>query len=394
MSIFKKKNELQNVNDIEVAEQISNIIEKYHQVSIIKTYKKYILQDNEFPLHEDIGELHEERSVRTHYGGGKRVGMGIYIGLGRSHYNGQIQLLDTGNILLTTKRIIFLGSKRTININILDIVGYETFSDAVRINTKNKQRATIFFLKGPNILSVILEFITTNKVNRSYLDTISAESVLIPNSNKVELITRHDWQNKYDDANNLSDNVNYQEAIYKYEELLSHTVEKKAFVLTCASLAMAYNELGILDKSNNICEQALSINPSDEMILGIYNMNKNTNKPKSNFDDINREETESKSIIDKIEIIYEEGNQIIQNGDILSGIERLIAAKDLAKKYSYDTLAVGFTRLIGLTLYEFEYYYRCIPFLQEVISKNPEDEECITKLKVAGLGVKSGKDKS
>lgn len=106
--------------------------------------------------------LQEPRAVRqTHaaYGGPTiRVAKGVSFRLGgasaRSESHEEIRAIDCGSLILTTNRLIFIGSKRTTNIDLRKIMAIEAYTDGIESQRENKQKTEYF--KGTN--STIVNF--------------------------------------------------------------------------------------------------------------------------------------------------------------------------------------------------------------------------------------------
>ena len=104
--------------------------------------------------------LQEPRAVRqTHaaYGGPTiRVAKGVSFRLGgasaRSESHEEIRAIDRGSLILTTKRLIFIGSKRTTNIDLRKIMAIEAYTDGIESQRENKQKTEYF--KGTNNTTV------------------------------------------------------------------------------------------------------------------------------------------------------------------------------------------------------------------------------------------------
>ena len=95
----------------------------------------------------DISLL-EPRTVRSGIYGGPsfRIARGMYVRLGafRSESHEEIQQVDKGTLVLTNKRLVFLGSKRTLEIDLRKILSMEPYSDALGVRISGKTR-TIYF---------------------------------------------------------------------------------------------------------------------------------------------------------------------------------------------------------------------------------------------------------
>ena len=96
--------------------------------------------------------LHEPRAVRQTYGGYAgptiRVAKGVSFRVGsvaaRSESHDELRNIDQGSLVLTNKRLIFTGSKRTVNIDLKKIIAIEAYKDGVASQRENKQKTEYF----------------------------------------------------------------------------------------------------------------------------------------------------------------------------------------------------------------------------------------------------------
>lgn len=94
----------------------------------------------------------EARAVRQTIGGyggpSFRVAKGVSFRLGgvsaRSVSHDEIKKIDQGTLVLTNKRLIFLGGKKTVNIDLRKIVAIEPFNDGIGSQRENKQKTEYF----------------------------------------------------------------------------------------------------------------------------------------------------------------------------------------------------------------------------------------------------------
>ena len=105
-----------------------------------------LLKKNEHPILElENITLQEPRAVRVSRGGyggtSIRIAKGITLHTGgtrgRSESHDEIRNIDNGKLLITNKRIMFLGSNRTTNIDINKIVSIEDYLDGIKIQRSN-----------------------------------------------------------------------------------------------------------------------------------------------------------------------------------------------------------------------------------------------------------------
>ena len=96
--------------------------------------------------------LKEPRSVRKSsgsYGGPRiRVAKGVSFGVGAfgatSESHEEIRNIDVGDLTITSKRIVYAGSKKTSNIPLSKIISMNPYSDGIGINRENKQKMEYF----------------------------------------------------------------------------------------------------------------------------------------------------------------------------------------------------------------------------------------------------------
>jgi hypothetical protein len=99
-------------------------------------------------------ELMEPHSVRTYRAGSRGVSIRVAKGLsfrlggmaGRSESHEELSMLDRGTLILTSKRLIFIGSVRTKNIPLSDLLGLEAHTDALRVNHVGNSKPEVYVL--------------------------------------------------------------------------------------------------------------------------------------------------------------------------------------------------------------------------------------------------------
>lgn len=112
-----------------------------------------VLKSGEKPIYQiDNVILSEPRAVRTTtggYGGASvRVSKNITVHSGRtqstSESHDEIKVIDNGALLITNKRIVFLGTNRTTNIDLNKIIAITDSDDTIAIQRSNKQKVEYF----------------------------------------------------------------------------------------------------------------------------------------------------------------------------------------------------------------------------------------------------------
>jgi len=89
------------------------------------------------------------RQTRAAYGGPTiRVAKGVSFRLGgasaRSESHDEIRVIDQGKLVLTNKRLIFIGDKRTVNIDLKKIMAVQAYRDGIESQRENKQKPEYF----------------------------------------------------------------------------------------------------------------------------------------------------------------------------------------------------------------------------------------------------------
>jgi hypothetical protein len=96
--------------------------------------------------------LMEPRAVRQTRGGYAgptiRVAKGVSFRMGsvaaRSESHEKLRNIDQGTLVLTNKRLIFIGAKRTTNIDLKKIIAIEAYKDGIASQRENKQKTEYF----------------------------------------------------------------------------------------------------------------------------------------------------------------------------------------------------------------------------------------------------------
>ena len=94
------------------------------------------------------------RRSRSNYGGPTiRLAKGLSFRLGagtsQSESSDELRDIDQGTLVLTTKRLVFMGSMRTSNVKLDDIIGIESYTDGIQVHRERKQRAETYVLGQP-----------------------------------------------------------------------------------------------------------------------------------------------------------------------------------------------------------------------------------------------------
>ncbi len=164
------KNEQEYNEEIKLAKELEELemIEKTGELPVVYLIgSKLILKKNEIlHLHESPVHLLEERSRSYTYksqsmGFRIKVAKGVYLtprvgGGSIKQTETKIEKIDTGELYLTSKRLVFIGEKKTVSIPLKKIFAVEQFADAIKIGREGKQKAEYFTTESPLKWAVFL----------------------------------------------------------------------------------------------------------------------------------------------------------------------------------------------------------------------------------------------
>ena len=118
-------------------------------------------------LKEKESRLKETRAVRKNSGSGLgfRVMKGVYLGgySGKSESHQEWRILDSGELVLTNKKIIFRGNNENRTIPIDKIVAVKVYTDGIELTTESKSKSSIFAVKNPYIWNIALTILRSGK---------------------------------------------------------------------------------------------------------------------------------------------------------------------------------------------------------------------------------------
>ncbi len=157
------KNEQEYYKEVKLVEELRELemIERTGELPVVYLIgSKLILKKNEaLHLHESPVSLLEERSRSYTY---RSQSMGVRIKVAKGLYltprvgggsikqtETKIEKIDIGELYLTSKRLVFIGEKKTVTIPLKKIFAVEPFADAIKIGREGKQKAEYFTTESP-----------------------------------------------------------------------------------------------------------------------------------------------------------------------------------------------------------------------------------------------------
>lgn len=118
------------------------------------------LKRGESGHYEDAAELYEPRAVKTFSGTSASVriakGLSVRSGTGRASSSQEWKHLDTGRLVVTDKRLIFVGNTEHRSFDLGKLDAATILSDGVRLGFSNRQKPLAFTAPNPLLLAGVL----------------------------------------------------------------------------------------------------------------------------------------------------------------------------------------------------------------------------------------------
>lgn len=153
----KKKSQLSEANDF--AERLKT------EKTFHTTKTHLLLQAGENAFLQEETALSETRAVRKSVGGfgGFRIAKGLTIGgySGSSESHQEWRAIDSGQLVLTNKRLVFDGGKANKTIPLDKILSYNIFLDSISISVDGKSKDVNFEVKNPYIWACSIHVLKT-----------------------------------------------------------------------------------------------------------------------------------------------------------------------------------------------------------------------------------------
>lgn len=147
--------------DQQQKEEARALVEKIQQDKRLEPIStSLLLEKDEYAFLKENTVLMESKSIRTSVGGGVgfRVMKGVYVGgyKGQSESNQELRAIESGDLIITNKKLVFRGSKENRVIPLSKVIEIKMHSDAIEIATTGRQKSSIFTVANPYIWNVNL----------------------------------------------------------------------------------------------------------------------------------------------------------------------------------------------------------------------------------------------
>ena len=151
-----------------IATQANSFVDKIKKdgkLPIIQT--NALLDANEQAFLSENTKLQETRSVRQTVGGfgGVRLAKGVVVGRSssRSESHQEWRDIDNGQLIITNKRIMYLGAKENRSILLDKIMTIETYLNAIEITSETRTKSLQFPVTNPYIWSTVIQILRSTK---------------------------------------------------------------------------------------------------------------------------------------------------------------------------------------------------------------------------------------
>jgi hypothetical protein len=211
---INKRNNIKNIEK-NLEESIKGLI-KNSMLPLEKNPSIY-LKDNEYQIYNCESILYEERTSRYWQGLSLRVFKGFYYRFGKSMGFSEIRKLDTGKLIITTERIVFLGTINTKEVYLNKIISIKQNISRVTINCEGRIRSLIFLPLTPNVVYLLIDTLRNNVYVKN------------PNNNLGEfLIEKYNYEKFKSTLNIINDksqsevsDINFKNGDKLYDDTIS-----------------------------------------------------------------------------------------------------------------------------------------------------------------------------
>jgi len=129
------------------------------------------LRKNETAHFQTQCELHEERTKKEYVGGYSgfsfRVAKGVSWRVGgfkgRPVEKQVLTHIDSGLLVVTNKRLVFSGDRKSFSVPYRKLIDLEVFNDAIKLNREGKSRREYFMMDEPAITAKVINLVVNQE---------------------------------------------------------------------------------------------------------------------------------------------------------------------------------------------------------------------------------------
>lgn len=139
-------------------QKASSFLARIAQGTLTPLETGLILQKDEHGIYrEEESVLLETRAVRLYGGMGTRIAR-VYVGGGASEARQQWRHIDTGKLVLTTKRLVFDGAQENRTFKLVDVLSVTAVAlDAIEVHSQRRMKASVFMVSNPLLWAPLIE---------------------------------------------------------------------------------------------------------------------------------------------------------------------------------------------------------------------------------------------
>ena len=114
---------------------------------------------------ESAAALMKEVAIREYQGGyggySFRIAKGVRYSTGRTRGRSvvvgtELQVADTGILAVSSKRLVYLGSKKSMEFPFAKLLSFEVFNNGIRLHSSNRQTTPLFKLESGDVVAATL----------------------------------------------------------------------------------------------------------------------------------------------------------------------------------------------------------------------------------------------
>ena len=131
------------------------------------------LNEDEYPILSQVASIYGESISGEYHGVSLPMGYGTYYDTGKTKITSSLHIVDSGELILTTKRVIFIGHTHNVSVDLNAILGIQFDPETITINRTDQPRADIFYSGAGTAFHMATSFLKKNLVSKENDNTLS-----------------------------------------------------------------------------------------------------------------------------------------------------------------------------------------------------------------------------
>ena len=156
-----------------VFQELSNHIERGRLPIVQKQEALSLnLKIGEYPIVSLPAGLYGETISGQYSGLSLPIGYGAYYDVGQTNITSSLQMIDNGELILTTQRLVFIGQTHNTSVELVSILGFQHYSDALVVNRSDQVKADIFFTGAGKAYALVVNLLLKHEVIKENGNTL------------------------------------------------------------------------------------------------------------------------------------------------------------------------------------------------------------------------------